>query len=190
MDATPDDRTEVTVLLQRWSAGEEGVLDRLIPLVYDHLRAVAHRRLRSEATGHTLQTTDLVHEAYARIVDADVSFQNRAHFYALAARAMRRVLVDSARARRAAKRGGGVEPVPLAVAAVELADGRDAEGILDLHEALERLELQDPRKARVIEAHVFAGMTRDEIAEAVGISTPTVDRDLRVARAWLARELA
>lgn len=190
MEASADDRTEVTALLQRWSAGDEDALDQLIPLVYDQLRAVAHRRLRSEATGHTLQTTALVHEAYARIVDADVSLRDRSHFFALAARTMRRVLVDAARARLAGKRGGGAEVVPLAVAAVELADGRDAEGVLELHEALERLEAQDPRKANVLEAHVFAGMTRDEIAEALGISTPTVDRDLHFARAWLARELA
>jgi RNA polymerase sigma factor (TIGR02999 family) len=184
------DRAEVTALIQRWSSGDEDALDRLIPLVYDQLRAVAHGRLRSERTGNTLQTTALVHEAYARLAGAALSLRDRAHFFALAARTMRRVLVDSSRARLAEKRGGGAEVVPLGAAALELADGRDAEDVLELHEALERLEAQDPRKARVIEAHVFAGMTRDEIAEVLGVSTPTVDRDLRMARAWLARELA
>lgn len=187
---SPGDRADVTALIRRLTSGDEDALDRLIPLVYDQLRAVAHRRLRSERTGNTLQTTALVHEAYARLAGAELSLRDRAHFFALAARTMRRVLVDSSRARLAEKRGGGAEVVPLGAAALELADGRDAEQVLELHEALERLEAQDPRKAKVIEAHVFAGMTRDEIAEAVGVSTPTVDRDLRLARAWLARELA
>jgi RNA polymerase sigma-70 factor, ECF subfamily len=187
---SPGDRAEVTALIQMWSSGDEDALDRLIPLVYDQLRAVAHGRLRSERTGNTLQTTALVHEAYARLAGAELNLRDRAHFFAVAARTMRRVLVDASRARLAGKRGGGAEVVPLGAAALELADGSDAENVLELHEALERLEAQDPRKAKVIEAHVFAGMTRDEIAEALGVSTPTVDRDLRMARAWLARELA
>jgi len=191
MDTPPPGRDgEVTALLQRWSCGDDDALDRLIPLVYDELRAVAHRRLRAERTGHTLQTTALVHEAYARLAGAELSLRDRAHFFALAARTMRRVLVDASRARLAEKRGGHAEVVPLGAAALELADGTDAQEVLELHEALERLEAQDPRKAKVLEAHVFAGMTRDEIAVAVGVSTPTVDRDLKIARAWLARELA
>jgi RNA polymerase sigma factor (TIGR02999 family) len=187
---SPGDRAEVTALIRRWSSGDQGALDRLIPLVYDQLRVVAHRRLRSEHPGNTLQTTALVHEAYARLAGADLDLRDRAHFFALAARTMRRVLVDSSRARLARKRGGGAEIVPLDAVGLELADGRDAEEVLELHEALERLEAQDPRKAKAIEAHVFAGMTHDEIAEALGVSTTTVDRDLRMARAWLARELA
>jgi RNA polymerase sigma-70 factor (ECF subfamily) len=191
MDTTsPGPSADVTALLRRWSSGDEDALHRLIPLVYDQLRAVAHRRLRSESPGHTLQTTALVHEAYVRLAGAELSFRDRSHFFALAARTMRRVLVDASRARLAVKRGGGAEVVPLGPAALVLADGTDAEEVLELHDALERLEAQDPRKAKIIEAHVFAGMTRDEIAEAVGVSTPTVDRDLRMARAWLARELA
>lgn len=184
------DHAEVTALIRQWSSGDEDALDRLIPLVYDQLRAVAHRRLRSERPGNTLQTTALVHEAYARLAGAELTLRDRAHFFALAARTMRRVLVDASRARLAGKRGGGAELVSLGAVAVELADGRDAEQVLELHEALERLEAQDPRKAKAIEAHVFAGMTRDEIAEVLGVSTPTVDRDLKMARAWLARELA
>lgn len=163
-----------------------------MPLVYDELRGVAHRRLRAERTGHTLQTADLVHEAYARMADAELRLKDRAHFFALAARTMRRILVDYARARMAEKRGGSARPVPIHQLTVEVAAaGRDPESaeILALHDALERLEKQDPRKARVIEAHTFGGLTYDETAEALGISPATVDRDLRTARAWLAREL-
>lgn len=184
--------SDVTVLLRRWSDGDERALDLLLPLVYDELRGVAHRRLQGERTGHTLQTADLVHEAYARMADADLRPEERAHFFALAARTMRRILVDYARTRMAEKRGGGARPVPLDQLAIELADDRtgvaNAE-ILELHEALERLEAQDARKARVIEAHIFGGLTYEETAQALGISPATVDRDLRMAKAWLAREL-
>ncbi len=180
---------EVTVLLHQWSDGDQHALDRLMPLVYDELRRVAHRRLAGERTGHTLQTTALVHEAYGRLAEADLSWQDRAHFFALAARTMRRILVDYARSRLAEKRGGGAEAVPLDQLTVELsAGGEDAE-ILALHDALEALERQDPRKAQVIEAHIFGGLTYEETAEALGISPATVDRDLRLAKAWLAREL-
>jgi RNA polymerase sigma factor (TIGR02999 family) len=160
-----------------------------MPLVYEELRRVAHRRLAGERTGHTLQTTALVHEAYARMAEADLPMQNRAHFFALAARTMRRILVDYARARLADKRGGGAQAVPLDDLTVELADGGEDAEILALHEALQALERQDERKARVIEAHIFGGLTYDETAAALGISPATVDRDLRLAKAWLAREL-
>jgi RNA polymerase sigma-70 factor (ECF subfamily) len=181
---------DVTVLLRRWSEGDERALERLLPLVYDQLKGVAHRRLEGERTGHTLQTTALVHEAYARMVGADLRWQDRAHFFALAARTMRRILVDYARARMADKRGGSADPVSLDALTVEIAgaDGIDAD-VLALHAALERLEAQDPRKARVVEAHVFGGLTYEETAEALGISAATVDRDLRLAKAWLTREL-
>jgi len=192
MESSPSSGTDVTVLLERWSDGDEGALDRLMPLVYDELRGVAHRRLRGERTGHTLQTADLVHEAYARMADADLDLKNRAHFFALAARTMRRILVDYARARMAEKRGGGARAVPLHELTVPVAE-RDTETetaeILALHAALEKLEVQDPRKARVIEAHIFGGLTYDETAEVLEISTATVARDLRMAKAWLAREL-
>ncbi|MDT8341053.1 MAG: ECF-type sigma factor [Longimicrobiales bacterium] len=180
---------DVTLLLRRWSDGDEGALDRLMPLVYDQLRGVAHRRLEGERTGHTLQTTALVHEAYARIADAGLRWQDRAHFFALAARTMRRILVDYARARMAEKRGGASDPVSIDTLTVELADQRRDADVLALHEALERLEAQDERKARVIEAHIFGGLTYEETARALGISPATVDRDLRLAKAWLAREL-
>jgi RNA polymerase sigma factor (TIGR02999 family) len=180
---------EVTALLRRCTDGDTGALDRLMPLVYEELRRVAHRRLAGERTGHTLQTTALVHEAYARMAEADLPLQNRAHFFALAARTMRRILVDYARARLADKRGGGAQAVPLDDLTVELADGGEDAEILALHEALQALERQDERKARVIEAHIFGGLTYDETAAALGISPATVDRDLRLAKAWLAREL-
>jgi RNA polymerase sigma factor (TIGR02999 family) len=179
---------EITVLLRRWEDGDERALDRLMPLVYDELLALAHRRLAGERTGHTLQTTDLVHEAYGRLAEVDLPLQDRAHFFALAARAMRRILVDHARARMAGKRGGGRVPVSLDELAVEPPADDGAE-VLALHEALEALEKQDPRKARVVEAHIFGGLTYDETAIALGISPATVDRDLRLAKAWLAREL-
>ena len=184
---------DVTLLLQRWSDGDHRALDRLMPLVYDELRGVAHRRLKAERTGHTLQTADLVHEAYARMAEADLDLKNRAHFFALAARTMRRILVDYARARMAEKRGGGARPVSIHDLTVQVADD-DAEvataEILALHSALEKLEDQDSRKAQVIEAHIFGGLTYEETAEVLGISSATVDRDLRMAKAWLARELA
>ncbi len=180
---------DVTALLRRSTEGDPSALDRLMPLVYEELRRVAHRRLAGERTGHTLQTTALVHEAYARMAEADLPLQNRVHFFALAARTMRRILVDYARARLADKRGGGAQAVPLDDLTVELADGGEDAEILALHEALEALERQDERKARVIEAHIFGGLTYDETAAALGISPATVDRDLRLAKAWLAREL-
>lgn len=181
---------DLTHLLRRWREGDRRALDALMPAVYDELRAVAHRRLAAERTGHTLQTTALVHEAYARMAGAEIGWRDRVHFFAVAARTMRRILVDYARARTAEKRGGAAVPLPLDDLAVEVGGSGDAFELLALHEALERLEAQDPRKARVIEAHIFAGLTYQETAEALAISPATVDRDLRLARAWLVRELS
>ncbi len=183
-------RSEVTLLLREWGGGDKRALDHLMPLVYDELRAVAHRRLASEATGHTLQTTALVHEAYARLVASDVNWQDRAHFFALAAHTMRRILVDYARARLSAKRGSGAEKVSLDDPAVRVAAEDNDLEILSLHDALDALEVQDERKARVIEAHIFGGLTYEETAKALDISPATVDRELRMAKAWLARELS
>lgn len=158
-------------------------LDGLFPVVYDELRRVAHRQLTSEATGHTLGTTALVHEVYLRLNAGDgVGFADRAHFFSLAARAMRHVLVDSARRFRSARRGGGVVPHTL--------DDRDlplarAEEMLDLDEALSRLETLRPRQARVVELRFFAGLTESEAAEALGITERTVRRDWVDARHWL-----
>ena len=176
----------VTRLLQDWRSGDSRAMEQLAPLVYDDLRAIAARRLRSERPGHTLQATALVNEAYARLADGDMTFQDRAHFFALAARMMRRILTDYARARNSKKRGGGA-------AALTLDEGRvPAEldsSIPDLDDAIERLSQVDERKGDVLVLHYFGGMTYDEIASALDVSAATVDRDLRLAKAWLAHEL-
>jgi len=180
--------SEVTRLLAAWrGSGDEDALDRLIPLVYDELHALAARRLRGERPDHTLQATALVHEAYARLVEGDVRFDDRAHFFALAATAMRRILVDHARHRGRDKRGGGRARVTLNDEIAAAADRPD--DILALDEAIERLAEHDERKARVVELHFFGGLTYAEIAAALEVSEATVDRDLRMAKAWLGNEL-
>jgi RNA polymerase sigma factor (TIGR02999 family) len=181
------DRRTTTVLLQAWRGGDRDALDRLLPVVYDELSGLARRALHGERSDHTLQTRALVHEAYLRLVDADISFHDRAHFIAIAARTMRRVLVDHARARRREKRGGGA--VRLDLDKVDLPAPGEGLDILDLHEALERLAAFDARKSAIVELHFFGGMSYDETAEAVGVSAATVDRELRLAKAWLKVEL-
>lgn len=174
----------VTVLLGAARDGDRRALDRLLPLVYDDLRAVAEREMRREAAGHTLQPTALVHEAFLRLNGAAGSASDRAHFLAIAARAMRQVLVDHARRRSAAKRGGGLAPATLTDG---IGDGPlNAEEILALDRALETL---DPRQRQVVECRFFAGMEETEIATALGLSERTVRRDWAKARAWLYREL-
>ncbi len=172
-----------------WQRGDQGALDRLLPIVYSELRNLAHRRMRAESPGPaTLQTTALINEAYVRLVDgARVQCQNRTHFYALCARLMRRILVDRARARRAEKRGGDDRPVALGdwQGSVPACD----EEVLALHEALERLAEADARKAEVVELRYFGGLTVEETAEALGMSRKTVIRDWDVARMWLRRQL-
>jgi len=175
---------DVTALLAAARAGDGRALDRLLPVVYADLRAVAEREMRREARGHTLQPTALVHEAYLRLGGAAGSAGDRTHFLAIAARAMRQVLVDHARRRDAAKRGGGVPPVTLTDGIG--ADPLDADEILALDRAL---ELLDPRQRQVVECRFFAGMEETEIAEALGLSERTVRRDWAKARAWLYREL-
>lgn len=177
----------VTTLLERWRSGDAGALDELTPIIYDDLRRIAARYLKSERPGHTLQATALVNEAYARLAESDMAFQDRAHFLAIAARTMRHILTDFGRARRSQKRGGGVVPVTLAEDRVGATPSAD---IIDLDDALQTLASLDERKSDVLVLHYFGGMTYDEIAVAVGISAATVDRDLRLAKAWLANELA
>lgn len=179
---------DVTRLLRE--LGHDGrALDAVMPVVYDELRAIARRQLGAERSDHTLQPTALVHEAYLRLGRLErIEWLNRAQFFAIAARAMRRVLVDHALARRAAKRGGGAEHVPLDEAL--LVSVEDAGEILALNEALARLEAREPRLARVVECRYFAGFSIEETAEALGVSPATVKRDWAVARAWLNRELA
>lgn len=184
----PSSAGQVTELLRAWGRGDEDAQRALVPVVYDRLRRLARGQLRGERGDHTLQPTALVHAAYLQLVEMEVPWQDRGHFFALAARTMRRVLVDHARASRRKKRGEGAVRVTLgeehAVAA-----GAGIE-ITALHQALERLEGFDRRKAQVIDLHYFAGLTYDEIARALAVSPVTVHRDLKLAKAWLFRELA
>lgn len=180
---------EITRVLLEARAGDAGALDRLIPLVYDDLRKVARNRLRLEPTGHTLDTTGLVHEAYLRLVDQTrVDWRNRSQFYAAAAVAMRRILVDYARRHATVKRGGGRQRVPLSAAHVPV-EAR-AETLLELDRALERLSALDERLGRVVECRFFGGLTEAETADALGVSTRTVERDWMKAKGLLHLELA
>lgn len=177
-----------TELLVAWSAGDSMARERMLPLVYDELRRLAAVYLRRERAGHTLQPTALVHEAYVRLIDQRrADWSNRAQFIGLAAVMMRRILVNHARDRRAEKRGGGVEHVPLTLAG-DLAGAPEID-VLDLHETLDRLAATDARKARIVELRFFGGLTMDEIAASVGASRATVEREWKFARAWLYREL-
>lgn len=181
--------SDVTRLLDQWrSTGDDRAMDQLIPLVYDELRGLAAARLRGERNDHTLQPTALVHEAYARLVQADVGYQNRTHFFAVAAQMMRRILVDHARRIQSAKRGGGAVAITLQEDLAGAAGPRS--DVLALDEALTRLAEREPRKAQVVELHFFGGLTYAETASALEISEATVDRDLRMAKAWLAAEMA
>jgi RNA polymerase sigma-70 factor (ECF subfamily) len=181
------DSNDITRLLLDWRAGDQCALAELLPLVEHRLHQIAARQMRGERPGHTLQATCLVNDAYLKLVDASVSWQNRAHFLAVAARIMRNILVDHAKARRRDKRGGDDVRVTLYEADIAVA-GQEPD-ILDLEEALARLGAFDERKAKVIEMSFYGGMRYDEIAEALGISPATVDRELRMAKAWLYREL-
>ena len=174
----------VTELLRRSREGDAEAVDRLVPLVYGELRAIAHRQLRIERSGHTLGTTALVHEAYLRLVDQSrAEFADRAHFLALASRAMRFVLIDYVRSRTAQKRGGADEPIP--IDSIEVATESSSADLLALNEALERLAQYSPRLAQLVEYRFFGGLTFEEIAEATGLSVPTVKRDWARARTWL-----
>ena len=184
--------SDVTALLVAWSNGEHSAAEQLIPAVYAELYRQAARAMRREGAGHTLQATALVHEAYLRLVDQQhVEWRNRAHFFGIAAQVMRRVLVDHARARLAAKRGGELQRITLGTA-FDVADaGGDGDtDVLALHEALERLATLDPEQARLVELRYFGGLTIEETAGALGVSPATVKREWALARAWLRRELA
>jgi len=180
---------DVTGLLLAWGRGDQSAADRLVPAVYDELRRQAERAMRREGGEHTLQATALVHESYLRLVDQrQVEWRNRAHFFAIASTVMRRILVDHARARLTAKRGGGATQITLAgVAAGETADDVD---LLALHEALEKLAVLDPDQARLVELRYFGGLTIEETGEALAVSPATVKREWALARAWLRRELS
>jgi RNA polymerase sigma-70 factor (ECF subfamily) len=188
MNAPSVSPQEVTNLLLQWSHGDDAALAELTPLVYEELRRIAHRHMGGQRTDHTLQTTALVNEAYLRLADqTNPHWQNRAHFFAVAARAMRQILVSYARSQRSQKRGGGALMVDLDEAA--LVSLEQSKEIVDLHEALERLAALDSRKAQVVELKYFGGLNYDEMAEVLKISRVTVRRDWDFARAWLHTEL-
>src|SRR5438093_301076 len=179
---------EVTHLLANWSQGDPTALEKLIPLVYKELRHLAHRYMEGQRPNHTLQTTALVNEAYLRLADqTNPNFTNRSHFFAVAAKAMRQILVDYAKAQQREKRGAGATKVELDEAA--LISPEQTSAILNVDEALEKLAVLDSRKARVVELRYFGGLNQDEIAEVLKISTVTIRRDWVFARAWLYTEL-
>ena len=178
----------VTQLLQQWSHGDDSALAELTPLVYEELRRLAHRYMEGQRSDHTLQTTALVNEAYLRLADqTDPNWQSRAHFFAVAARAMRQILVSYARSQRSQKRGGGALKVELDEAAI--ISPEQSKEIVDLHEALERLGTLDSRKAQVVELRYFGGLNYEEMAEVLKISRVTVRRDWEFAKVWLYTEL-
>lgn len=179
---------EVTRLLRAWRLGDSDAYDLLVPFVYAELRRLARAQLRRERVDHSLQPTALVHEAYLRLVKADVDWQDRTHFMSVASRVMRRVLVEHARARSARKRGGDETRVTLADPLA--AAGADPVDVLVLDQAMGRLEALDQRQAQIVELCYFGGLTYPEVGQALGISEATVHRDLRHARAWLRRELS
>ena len=181
-------KDQITLLLGQLSDGKREAVDQLMPLIYEQLQAMAKRQLRGERPDHTLNSTALVHEAYLKLVDQTrVSWQNRAHFFAVAAQAMRRILVNYANRRLAAKRGGG--QIIATFSDDELVRETRAEELVALDAALEELAQLDERRCRVVELRFFAGLTQEETAEVLGVSVPTVRRDWRLARAWLGRHL-
>jgi RNA polymerase sigma-70 factor (ECF subfamily) len=185
---------EITAMLHDWSDGNREVLDALFPLVYNELHVQAHRYLRRERPNHTLQTTALINEAFLKLVDQkDVQWENRAHFFGLAANMMRRILVDYARTKHRVKRGGKDVEVPLEEALSVAIESGNHEAIIDLillDEALNKLAEKDEQQARIVELRYFSGLTVEETAKILGISTMTVKRDWNVAKAWLRREIS
>ncbi|REJ77489.1 MAG: RNA polymerase subunit sigma-70 [Acidobacteria bacterium] len=179
---------EITQLLVAWGQGDKDALDKLMPYVYSELRRLAHAYMRRQRSDHTLQTTALVNEAYMRLIDSSrIRWQDRNHFFAMSARLMRRILVDFARAKNAQKRGGGDHKVTFDEE-MPVAERKEAD-LLALDEALSRLTELDDRQGRIVELKYFGGLTEDEIAEVLEVSSRTVRRDWSVARAWLFREL-
>jgi RNA polymerase sigma-70 factor, ECF subfamily len=178
---------DVTQLLVKWGKGDPAALEELTPVVYEELRRLARHYMANERTGHTLQATALVNEAYMRLVDIHkVQWQNRAHFFAMSARLMRRILVDSARSRKYQKRGAGAQKVSLDERLMVSEPGRD---LVALDDALEQLAKVDERKSKVVEMRFFGGLSVEETAEALSVSVDTVMRDWKLAKAWLLREL-
>ena len=179
---------ELTHFLLAWRQGEKEALNKLIPVIYEELRRIAHSYIHGERKGHTLQTTALVNEAYLRLLDCSrVNWQNRAHFLAVSAQLMRRILIDYARSRGYQKRGGAMERITLTESQI-VSEGRDPD-LLELEDALQALAVVDARKCQVVELRFFGGLTAEETAEVLGVSPDTVLRDWKLARTWLAREM-
>jgi RNA polymerase sigma factor (TIGR02999 family) len=179
--------SNITSLLTAWRGGDRNALNELTPMVYDELRRLAERYMRQEGSGHTLQATAVVHEAYARLARSDVSLENRAHLLAYMARLMRQLLVDHARAHKAAKRGAGLERVTLDESVMVSEDSCGQ--VLELDAILEELRAFDELKSQIIEMRFFGGLTYEEAARALNISESTLDRELRLAKAWLRHRL-
>lgn len=187
MPVTGKNSESITELLIQWQQGDDSALDRLSPLIYQELHRLASRAMRREGVGHTLQTTALVNEAFMHLMGSTPSFKNRIHFYKIAARQMRHILVDHARTRCRKKRGQGVKPLPLIENQISQKDNSWV--LLELDDALSALGRFDQRKQDIIELHFFAGLTIDETAEFLGISSKTVQRELRLAEAWLQQSI-
>ena len=183
---------KITGLLKAWVAGDESARERLIPVVYRELHDLARRYRRYVGAGDTLQTTALVHEAYLRLVNInEVEWHDRVHFFAVSSQLMRRILVDSARARSAGKRGGGAEPVHVtSLEEIPAPDSERSAELIALDEALDSLERLDPRRARTVELRIFGGLTVEDTAEVLGLSPQSVMRDWKLAKSWLLRELS
>lgn len=183
------DSHDVTQLLLKWSSGNQDAFSELLPLVYRELQKIAHRYLSRERSSNTLQTTALVHEAYLKLIDQNrVQWQNRAHFFGIAAQAMRRILVDNARQRLADKRGAGIEKVSIDEGQIDISDER-AGSLIDLDEALQKLAAIDEQKSQLVELRYFGGLSIEETAEVLGVSIATVNRQWRLAKAWLYNEI-
>ncbi len=189
MEKAAHKSNEITGMLRDWSDGKAEALDALLPMVYEELHRQAARFLRRERAGHTLQTTALINEAYLKLIDQrDVEWQNRAHFFGIAAQAMRRILVDYAKARHRDKRGGADENLPLEAATLAVSDAREID-LEELDQALTRLTAMDERQSKIVELRYFGGLSIEETAEALRISTATVKSDWRTAKAWLYLEI-
>ena len=190
MEQLVDERPEITLWLHEWSSGREDALEALMPIVYAELHRQATSYLRRERVSHTLQATALINEVYLKLIDQrEVNWQNRAHFFGIAAQAMRRILVDHARTRHRDKRGGRAENLPLEAAEFTTSPGGTSVDLIALDEALTRLAHLDERQSRIVELRFFSGMSVEETAEALGVSPATVKNEWRTAKAWLFQEL-